>query len=126
MTAPFGSEAFERLDAWLRTHVPVLGDGRLQAESVTGGTSNVVARLSRPDSTRPLILRKAPDRAPPASEKAIQREATVLKALAGSRVPHPRFHGFSDDAGIVGGPFYIMDLVDGWAADLSPVTDQMS
>ncbi|HUD90094.1 phosphotransferase family protein [Sphingobium sp.] len=126
MSAPFGPEAFERLDAWLRTHLPALGDGLLHAESVSGGTSNVVVRLSRPDCTRPLILRKAPDRAPPASEKAIQREAMVLKALTGSRVPHPGFHGFSDDAGIVGGPFYIMDLVDGWAADLNPVTDQMS
>lgn len=126
MSAAFGTEALERLDAWLRTHVPALGEGVLRAEPVSGGTSNVVVRLSRPDCERPLILRKAPDRAPPASDKAIQREATVLKALAGSRVPHPGFHGFSDDAGIVGGPFYIMDQVDGWAADLSPVTDQMS
>lgn len=50
----------------------------------------------------------------------------MLKALAGSRVPHPGFHGFSDNQEIVGGPFYVMDKIDGWAADLSPITDQMS
>lgn len=128
MSAPFSPEQLERLDGWLSTNIPALGAGALKAESVTGGTSNIVVRLTRGDAqaARPLILRKAPDRAPPASEKAIQREATVLKALAGSRVPHPGFHGFSDNAGIVGGPFYIMDQVDGWAADLSPTTDQMS
>jgi aminoglycoside phosphotransferase (APT) family kinase protein len=104
-----------------------LGEGKLEASSVGGGTSNVVVRLSRSGNDAPvLILRKAPDRAPPASEKAIQREATVLNALAGSRVPHPGFHGFSDDANLVGGPFYVMDMVHGWAADLDPVTDQMS
>jgi aminoglycoside phosphotransferase (APT) family kinase protein len=126
MGTAFGPEALERLDAWLKSNVPALGGEVLQADSVSGGTSNVVVRLNRADAERPLILRKAPDRAPPASEKSIQREATVLKALTGSRVPHPNFHGFSDDAEIVGGPFYIMDEVDGWAADLSPVTDQMS
>lgn len=126
MSAPFQPEERERLDAWLQANIPALGEGVLKTESVSGGTSNIVVRLARENGLRPLILRKAPDRAPPASEKAIQREATVLKALTGSRVPHPGFHGFCDDNAILGGPFYVMDQVDGWAADLSPVTDQMS
>ncbi|CAN5218794.1 phosphotransferase family protein [soil metagenome] len=126
MSGPFSPEQAERLDGWLKDNIPALGTGTLTTESVGGGTSNIVVLLTRTDSARPLILRKAPDRAPPASEKAIQREATVLKALTGSRVPHPNFHGFCGDDAIVGGPFYVMDRVDGWAADLSPTTDQMS
>lgn len=111
------------LDDWLALHVPALGRGTLKASVVTGGTSNVVLRLSRGGDA--VILRKAPEQAPPASAKAIQREATVLKALGGSRIPHPRFHGYCNDSSVAGGPFYIMDLVHGWAADLSPVDNQM-
>lgn len=123
MSDLFTPAQFEALDAWLTANVPALGDGVLTASFVTGGTSNIVVRLSRGDIA--VVLRKAPEQAPPASAKAIQREATVLKALGGSRVPHPRFHGYCEDASIAGGPFYIMDLVDGWAADLSPVDNQM-
>lgn len=127
MNGPFQPDELERLDAWLKAEVPDLGEGPLRTESVGGGTSNIVVLLTREGSNgRSLILRKAPDKAPPASEKAIEREATVLKALRGSRVPHPRFYGFTDDLGILGGPFYVMDRVDGWAADLSTTTDQMS
>ena len=119
----FTSEETERLDAWLREHVTELGDGPLDMRFITGGSSNVVMRLSR--GGRPLVLRKAPTLAPPASAKAIQREATVLRGLRGSDVPHPRFFGYCGDAAVAGGPFYVMDLVDGWAADLS-VQNQMS
>jgi len=122
------NEELERLDAWLRDHVPVLGDGKLETGFVSGGSSNIVLRLTRGDmqGRRPLILRMAPANAPPASEKMIEREATVIRALGGSRVPHPQFHVYCSDTSVVGRPFYIMDQVDGWAADLSPVTDQMS
>jgi len=125
---PFDAAATEQLDHWLAQNVPALGSGPLELRSVSGGTSNVVVSLRRGDDPEAcaLILRKAPDMAPPASEKAIEREATVLRALGGTRVPHPGFHGFCADPEVVGGPFYVMDRVDGWAADLSPVTDQMS
>ncbi len=125
---PFQPAELERLDSWLSTNVAALGEGPLAARSVSGGTSNIVVSLTREGEggCAALILRKAPEKAPPASEKAIEREATVLRALRGSRVPHPGFHGFCGDAEVLGGPFYVMDQVDGWAADLSPVTDQMS
>jgi len=115
----FTLEEHERIDAWLAQNVPALGEGALSMRFITGGTSNVVMRLSRNDGGKPLVLRKAPALAPPASGKAIEREATVLRGLGGSDVPHPRFHGFCADPSVGGGPFYVMDLVDGWAADLS-------
>lgn len=119
----FTSLERQRLDVWLADHVPVLGEGPLAMQFLTGGTSNVVMRLSR--GGKALVLRKAPALAPPASGKAIQREATVLRGLRGSDVPHPQFHGFCDDPDIAGGPFYVMDMVDGWAGDLS-VENRMS
>ena len=129
MTKPeLTAEERARLDGWLAANVPHLGTGDLAAEFISGGTSNIVMRLTRAEmgGQHPLVLRMAPADAPPASEKAIEREATVIRALGGSRVPHPRFHGSCNDPEVLGRPFYIMDLVDGWAADLSPVTDQMS
>lgn len=119
----FTPEEHERLDVWLAEHISALGEGPLDMRFITGGTSNVVMRLSRGGLA--LVLRKAPKQAPPASGKAIQREATVLRGLSGSDVPHPRFHGYCDDPTVAGGPFYVMDLVDGWAADLS-VENRMS
>jgi len=123
MSDLFTPDQFSALDDWLKANAPALGEGKLTASFVTGGTSNIVVRLSR--GGHAVVLRKAPELAPPASAKAIQREATVLKALGGSRVPHPRFHGYCEDAIVAGGPFYIMDMVEGWAADLSPVDNQM-
>jgi len=126
--AHFSADELARLDAWLAAEVPCLGEGALAAEFISGGTSNVVLRLTRARMAEqgPLVLRMGPVNAPPASEKAITREATVLRALGGSRVPHPRFHAACEDPEVLGRPFYIMDLVDGWAAELSPVTDLMS
>lgn len=114
----FTSSERETLDAWLKANVPHLGDGPLETTFITGGSSNIVVKLARGGAA--VVLRKAPLNAPPASGKAIQREATVLKALAGSTVPHPTFYGYCDDASVAGGPFYIMDMVDGWAATITP------
>ena len=127
MDTPFSAEHTALLDEWLQANVAGLGDGPLTLTSVGGGTSNVIVRLERGKGNgTALILRKAPDMAPPASGKAIQREATVLGALKGTRVPHPEFHAYCDDPQVLGGPFYVMEQVEGWPGDLSPITDKMS
>lgn len=118
MESIFDDEQRCALDRWLGEKVPQLGEGALHTSLITGGSSNIVVRLDRGNAA--VVLRKAPAQAPPASARAIEREATVLRALGGSDVPHPQFHGFSGDAAIVGGPFYVMDLVDGWAATITP------
>ena len=38
----------------------------------------------------------------------------MLKVLASSDVPHPRFHAYCEDDGVIGAPFYLMSMVDGW------------
>jgi len=105
-----------KLSAWLDANIPDLGDGPLTASMIHGGTSNVILQLNR--GRHSLILRRPPAVAPPGSEKTVMREARVLTALRGTPVPHPYCHGSCDDPGVIGAPFYVMDLVDGWAAEL--------
>lgn len=107
----------ERLTAWLDANIPALGDGPLAVEKIHGGTSNVILSLNRDGDT--LILRRPPAVPPPGSEKSVLREARVLTALNGTDVPHPVCHGSCADPQVIGAPFYVMDLVEGWPADLS-------
>jgi aminoglycoside phosphotransferase (APT) family kinase protein len=106
-----------RLTAWLDVHIPSLGNGPLEIEKIHGGTSNVILSLNRGGT--PLILRRPPAVPPPGSEKSVLREARVLTALNGTAVPHPVCHGSCADPDVIGAPFYVMDLVDGWPADLT-------
>lgn len=106
----------EKLTAWLDANIPHLGAGPLKAKMIHGGTSNVILLLDRGET--PLILRRPPRIPPPNSEKSVMREARVLQALNGTDVPHPHCHGRCEDASVIGAPFYVMDLVPGWAADL--------
>lgn len=106
----------EALTAWLDVSIPELGTGALEAKVIHGGTSNVIISLNRGGQT--MILRRPPAVPPPNSEKSVLREARVLAALSGTSVPHPHCYGRCEDVSIIGAPFYVMELVDGWAADL--------
>lgn len=105
-----------RLSDWLDTHIPALGNGPLHIAKVHGGTSNVILSLDRGEGK--MILRRPPAVPPPGSEKTVLREARVLTALRSSAVPHPYCHGSCADPSVIGAPFYVMELVDGWAAEL--------
>jgi aminoglycoside phosphotransferase (APT) family kinase protein len=106
-----------RLARWLDTHIPALGTGPLTVKKIHGGTSNVILSLNRGGET--LILRRPPAVPPPGSEKSVMREARVLTALRGTDVPHPWCHASCADPDVIGAPFYVMELVEGWPADLS-------
>jgi aminoglycoside phosphotransferase (APT) family kinase protein len=105
-----------KLTTWLDSNIPELGDGPLHARMIHGGTSNVIFSLNRGGQT--LILRRPPAVPPPSSEKTVLREARVLRALNGTQVPHPKCYGSCDDPAVIGAPFYVMQLVDGWPAEL--------
>src|ERR1700676_108752 len=85
----------DTLIPWLDENAPQLGTGPLDADFLSGGSSNVVLRLDR--GGQPLVLRRSPRIGAPGSEKTIAREARILAGLKGSNVPHPTFQGFSDD-----------------------------
>lgn len=116
MTAPRPLYDAERLTAWLDVHIPELGSGPLAVGQIHNGTSNVILTLDR--GGRAMILRRPPAVPPPGSEKSILREARVLTALNGTRVPHPHCFASCSDIGVIGAPFYVMELVPGWAAEL--------
>ncbi len=82
-------------------------------ELLAGGTQNLMVRFDCGD--RAFVLRRPPPDKP-LSAATVQREATVLQALAGTAVPHPRYFGHSDDPAIAGGAFLVTAAVDGFNA----------
>jgi aminoglycoside phosphotransferase (APT) family kinase protein len=105
-----------RLTEWLDAHVPQLGQGPLQTALLHGGTSNVVITLNRGEDT--MVLRRPPAVPPPGSEKGVLREARILAALNATDVPHPQCYGVCEDPDVIGGRFYVMEMVQGWAPNL--------
>jgi aminoglycoside phosphotransferase (APT) family kinase protein len=85
--------------------------GPLSLEKFEGGQSNPTYRLSSRD--RRYVLRKQPPGDLPRGAHDVLREARVMRALHGSPVPVPRIEAICDDPGLVGSPFFIMELVDG-------------
>lgn len=99
-----------RLDAFLRARVPGL-EGAPELARISGGQSNPTFFLTY--ANRRLVLRKKPPGVTLPSAHAVDREARVLQALAGSEVPVPPvllFHGAED---VIGTPFYVMERVEG-------------
>ncbi|MET0379383.1 MAG: phosphotransferase family protein [Spongiibacteraceae bacterium] len=102
----------EKLSQWLDVNLPQFGDGKLNGKLLAGGVSNAVFRLER--GGEPFVLRRPPKVPRPDSIKIIGREAQILRALRDTDVPHPRFYAYCDDANVIGAPFYVMAMVDGW------------
>jgi aminoglycoside phosphotransferase (APT) family kinase protein len=85
----------------------------LTARYITGGASNELFEVVRGDHH--WALRKPPKRVPPGRNETMLREYRLLRALAGTDVPHAAVRAGCDDPAILGGTFYLMDLVDGWS-----------
>lgn len=108
------SEPFhaERFAAWADEHLPQLGRGPVQHSILAGGASNIVMRITR--DSAPMVLRRPPKTPRPDSTKIIAREAQVLAALKTTDVPHPAFQKYCEDPAIIGAPFYVMAMIDGF------------
>ena len=106
----------ERLEYWLES--AGLGDpgAPLEVARITGGSQNEILDLRKGDWR--VALRKPPANPPPGRAEGILREWKVLQALAGSDVPHAYGVAVCEDPAVLGVPFYLMELVDGW----SPMT----
>ncbi|ALJ16336.1 phosphotransferase family protein [Sphingopyxis macrogoltabida] len=99
-----------RLGAFLARSLP--GDwGRLSATPFVGGQSNPTYLLAA--GPERYVLRKQPAGTLLPSAHAVDREYRIMAALAPTGVAVPRVRLFSDDRGIVGTPFYVMDFVNG-------------
>lgn len=100
-----------RLRPWLDAeglapHAP------LTVERITTGHSNETFLVRRGGAT--WILRRPPrvPLAPTAHDMV--REARLLRALAGMRVPIPRLVAACADAAVIGTPFHLTERLDGW------------
>jgi aminoglycoside phosphotransferase (APT) family kinase protein len=98
------------LAAWLADQG--IGDGRIDdVELLAGGTQNVLVRF-RCGADR-YVLRRPPVHKRRGSDETIRREATLLAALVGTIVPHPRLVAACGDPEVLGAAFYVMDEVEG-------------
>ncbi|HEX3514739.1 MAG TPA: phosphotransferase family protein [Trebonia sp.] len=101
------------LTFWLDENaIPGKGED-LSVVPLPGGMINLVYRLSR--GGHDFVLRMAPGGMSERAGTTMVREFTVLTALAGTDVPHARAWALCEDAGVLGGVWYVMDYVDGWS-----------
>jgi aminoglycoside phosphotransferase (APT) family kinase protein len=113
----------QALAAWMEEHVAGFR-GPLAVSQFKGGQSNPTYRLDSPGGAY-VLRRKPPGKLLPGAH-AVEREYRVISALGAERFPVPRVHALCEDEGVIGTPFYVMDLVEGrivWDAgfpDLSP------
>ena len=98
------------LEHWLGAHVPGYA-GPLRIEQFKGGQSNPTYKLITPG--RHYVLRRKPSGTLLKGAHAIEREARILGALESVGFPVAHVHGLCEDDGVIGTPFYVMDMVEG-------------
>ncbi len=108
---------------WMSRHG--LGEGPItDVTEITGGTQNVMLRLRQGsrDGEREFVFRRGPRHLRPVSNSVILRETRVLRALAGTDVPHAGLVAVCEDTSVLGpsatdgAVFYLMEPVDGFNA----------
>ncbi|MDQ3077692.1 MAG: phosphotransferase family protein [Pseudomonadota bacterium] len=104
------------LEAWMVEHVAGFA-GPLTVSQFKGGQSNPTYRLDTPPhhgiASRAFVLRRKPPGALLPGAHAVEREARVMSALGTIGFPVPRIHGLCEGSGVIGTPFFVMDLVEG-------------
>jgi aminoglycoside phosphotransferase (APT) family kinase protein len=103
--------AEETLLAYLGREVASIGTVH-DIRRITSGSSNEIFEL-RTDG-EPVILRRPPRQRLSASAHDVAREFRVLRALAGTPVPHPSAVHLCTDESVLGTPFLLMSKVDGF------------
>jgi aminoglycoside phosphotransferase (APT) family kinase protein len=99
----------EPLEAFLDEHG--IGSGRLEAERIGEGHSNLNFLILRGDVR--VVLRRPPRPPLPPSAHDVLREARLLRALHGTPVRVPPVLAVCDDESVLGVPFYVMEEIRG-------------
>lgn len=102
-----------RLNAWIAAHDAPGAGPVTAARKLAGGVQNNVFLLER--GTESFVLRRPAKHLRAHSNETMLREARILKALAGSAVPHPSVYGVCDDPSVIGACFYLMAWLEGFA-----------
>ena len=98
------------LEGWMTANVAGYV-GPLTVSQFKGGQSNPTYRLDTPG--RSYVLRRKPPGPLLPGAHAVDREARVMSALGAQGFPVPHVHGLCTDEGIIGTPFFVMDMVEG-------------
>jgi aminoglycoside phosphotransferase (APT) family kinase protein len=111
----------EPLEEFLDAHG--IGAGRVEAERIGEGHSNITFLLCRSDAR--VVLRRPPRPPLPPSAHDVLREARLLRALEDTPVRVPRVLAVGDDEAVLGVPFYVMEEVKGsvLASSIPPALD---
>ena len=111
----------EPLEAFLDAHG--IGEGRLEAERIGEGHSNITFLVKRGNAR--VVLRRPPRPPLPPSAHDVLREARLLKALEGTPVRVPTVIAVGDDETVLGVPFYVMEEIHGsvLASAIPPAID---
>jgi aminoglycoside phosphotransferase (APT) family kinase protein len=112
------------LQAWLDNHVDGFA-GPLTIEQFKGGQSNPTYLLKTPGAQYVMRSKPAPVARLLPSAHAIEREFTVMGALAGSGVPVPAMRALCEDEAVIGRAFYVMEFMPGrvlWDQSLPGMT----
>lgn len=88
-----------------------LGSDPLKVEAIGDGHSNLTFLLRR--GTERYVLRRPPLGELAASTNDVLREASVLVALASTKVPVPQVFACCEDPARIGAPFFVMSHVRG-------------
>lgn len=120
------AQAFDQsaLEQWLTQHLDGFA-GPLRVESFKGGQSNPTYKLITPRQTYVMRSKPAPAAKLLPSAHAIEREFTVMRALAATDVPVPQMLCLCDDESVIGRAFYLMTMVEGriyWDQSLPDLT----
>ena len=99
----------EPLETFLDAHG--IGEGRLEAERIGEGHSNITFLVRRGDAR--VVLRRPPRPPLPPSAHDVLREARLLKSLEGTPVRVPTVIAVGDDESVLGVPFYVMEEIHG-------------
>jgi aminoglycoside phosphotransferase (APT) family kinase protein len=99
----------EPLEEFLDAHG--IGEGRVEAERIGEGHSNITFLVRRGDVR--VVLRRPPRPPLPPSAHDVLREARLLGALEGTPVRVPTVLAVCDDESALGVPFYVMEEIEG-------------
>jgi aminoglycoside phosphotransferase (APT) family kinase protein len=111
----------EPLEEFLDAHG--IGEGRLEAERIGEGHSNITFLVRR--GAARVVMRRPPRPPLPPSAHDVLREARLLRALEGTPVRVPTVLAVGDDESVLGVPFYVMEEIEGsvLASQIPPPLD---
>lgn len=109
-----GLMRWSAIEDWMDGVPGIPGAGPITSvEPLLGGSQNLLFLIGR-GSAR-MVLRRPPRHPRKNSNDTMLREARVLTALSGSKVPHAKLYAVCEDTGLTGACFYLMAPLEGFA-----------